>query len=513
MFYYVGEVNAGVTLTDNVSDATLVGNALLYTTGGVLANGEAPMCSLVHVFGDIAYYANIYDGTSYYKYRLMHSIPGDIDAVPATSFLDLDDEIVGISSTKSNVVCLCRNGYVYRIDGIFDELGRGGMSYERINDAATCVSSQSVVQALDGLFWAGRDGIYYTDGFRVQRLNADYDKTWSNWVQSATQQARIQGKYDKRKNRIWWTIQSNSGSTDVDKCYVLDLNYGIRENATFTTVSGLDSFSPTAIAFDQNGDLIRCDRRGYVFKHSDTIYTDLKVDVGASPSAWVKQTIFYDLESIAFNFGTSFLRKYVTGINIVADSVTNLSLQISSDNDDGKSVADLLPVRYRGALVWGDPDVYWGDPSVVWALDGLILEKRRMPAKNLRCSYKTVSFANAYVVLFSSDILGTADIDAGGLTVTLTDTATYDWPDNSVDWYLSFEQDNFAKDYLVTARTDDVLTYADPDGTSMSATGSRWMLRGYPKGEIFNLLNYCLHYEIFGQTQDVFNTADSGSID
>ena len=82
-----------------------------------------------------------------------------------------------------------------------------------------------------------------------------------------------------------------------------------------------------------------------------------------------------------------------------------------------------------------------------------------------------------------------------------------------VDWYLSFEQDNFAKDYLVTARTDDVLTYADPDGTSMSATGSRWMLRGYPKGEIFNLLNYCLHYEIFGQTQDVFNTADSGSID
>lgn len=500
-------------VADALADATLQTNELLYTTGGVVANDAPPQCSLVHLFGDICYYANVKIGSATYKYRLMHSVVGDIDAVPETFFLDLDDEIVGLSATKSNVVVMCKDGAVYRIDGVYDELGRGGMSYERIADAATCVSSQGVVQALDGLFWAGRDGIYYTDGYRVIRLNADYDKTWATWVTTSTQQARIQGKYDRRKNRIWWTIQSADSITDVDKCYVLDLNYGIRENATFTTVSGLESFSPTAIDFNLAGELIRCDRRGYVMKHSDTLYNDLKIDTAVSPSLWVKQTIFFDLESVAFNFGTSFLRKYVTGINVVADSVTNLSLNISSDNDDGKSVADLLPIRYRGSLVWGDPDIYWGDPSIVWNLDGLILEKRRMPARNLRCSYKSVRFSNAYVNIFGSDVLGTADIDATGKTVTLTDTVTYDWPDNSVDWYISFQNDGYTKDYLITARTDDVLTYSDADNTSMSETGGQWILRGYPKGEIFNLLNYCLHFEIFGQTQDVFNNADTGAND
>jgi hypothetical protein len=510
-FYLVGSTtDAAATFVDNVSDATLINNEVLYTAGGVVPNDIPPRCSLTHVFGDVAYYADVYDGTSNYRFRLMHSVPGSLFAVPSTFFLDLDNDITGISSTKSNVVCLCRSGAVYRIDGVFDELGRGGMFYERISDTADCISGQSVVQALDGLFWAGRDGIFFTDGYQVVKLNGDYDKTWSSWVDTTQKQQRIQGKYDKRKNRIWWTIQGNV--TDVDRCYVLDLTYGIRENATFTTVSGMDSFSPTAIDFDVNGDLIRCDRRGYVFKHSNTLFTDLKVDVNESPADWVRQTIFYNLESIAFNFGTSVLRKYVTGINVVADSITNLALQITSNNDDAKSLSDLLPIRYRGNVVWGEPDIYWGDPTIAWNLEGLILEKRRMPAKNLRCSYKIVGFTNAYVVIITSDLLGTADIDATSKTVTLSDTAAYDWPSDSVDWYISFEADNFDREYLITARTDDVLTYEDSINASSNVIGSRWQISGYPKGEILNLLNYALYYDIFGQTQEVFNKSDTGSI-
>lgn len=516
VFYKVGEITNGTTtFADNVSDATLQLNQLLYTEGGVVANDRPPKCKLVHIFGDLAYYANIEDSTGQkLTYRVQQSIPGDIDSAPETFFADADDEIVGMSSTKSNLVLLCKNS-VYRADGFFDEVGRGSLDLERISDTASCVSAQSVVQALDGLFWAGFDGIYYTDGFRVAKLNGDYDKTYFEFVHNGTtpdqtRQDRIQGKYDKRKNRIWWTIQHES-STDVDKCYILDLTWGVRENATFTTCSGLSSFSPTAIEFS-GPDLIRCDRRGYVLLHQENITTDPKIDTGVAASSWVSQTIFYTLESVAFNFGTSYMRKFVTGINITADSTTNLSLQITSNNDDEKSLADLKPIRYRGSIVWGDPDIYWGDPSLVWNLNGLISEKRRMPARNLRCNYKIIKMTNAFVAIINSELIGTASINALTKTVTLTDTVTYDWPSNSVDWYIAFEVDDYIREYLITARTADVLTYSDSSNFSQPATGSKWVIRGYPKNEILNLINYSIHYVILGKTQDVFNKSETGEV-
>ena len=165
VFYYVGEIsNATTSFADTVSDATLQTNELLYTEDGRAANERPPRCKLVHIFGDIAYYANlkIYNSDTsldeVFSYRVQQSIPGDIDAAPSDFYVDVDDEIVGMGSTKSNLVLLCRNS-VYRVDGQIDELGRGEMIAERISDTANCVSAQSVVQTLEGVFWAGDDGV------------------------------------------------------------------------------------------------------------------------------------------------------------------------------------------------------------------------------------------------------------------------------------------------------------------------------------------------------------------
>lgn len=517
VFYKVGEVaNATTTFNDTVTDANLILNQLLYTEGGVLANDRPPKCKLVHVFGDVAYYANIEDSTGQILgFRVQQSVPGDIDSAPASLFLDLDDDIVAMSSTKSNLI-LFTSRYTYRVDGYYDELGRGIMTAERISDTAGCVSAQSPVQAMDGVFWFGLDAVYYTDGFKVIKLNGDYDKTHQTFttnggLNDTTRQERIQGKYDTKKNRIWWSVQT--GTTDVNMSYVLDLNWGVRENATFTTCSGLDSWSPTAFEFEpDSGSLIRCDRRGYILKHSATDFADLKIDTGVAATSWVAQTIFYTLETVALNFGTSFLRKYVTGITVTCDSTTNLSLQIISNNDDGKHLGTLSPIRYRGNVTWGDPDVYWGDPGLVWDLQGLINEKRRMPAKSLRCSYKIIKLTNALVAIINSDLIGTATINSSLKTVTLTDIATYDWPTNSVDWYISFGGDNYTREYLITARTDDVLTYSDGINASSSGVMQNWVIRGYPKNEVLNLINYSLAYEVFGRTQEVYNNSDSGEV-
>lgn len=516
-FYKCGTINNGTTTyVDLMTDANLTLQELLYTTGGVVENDRPPKCKVIHVKNDTAYYANIETNDAVperLNFRMQQSIVGDIDSCPASFYVDVDDEIVSVSSTKSNVIILCKNS-IYRVDGFYDETGRGGMLAERISDTAGCISQQSPVQALDGVFWMGLDAVYYTDGFRVIKLNQEYDITYKSYMSTANaidtvKILKYQGKYDRKRNRIWWVVQTENAA-DVNLCYILDLNWGVKENATFTTVSG-ESFAPSAIEFD-NGNLIRCDKRGYVLLHKPNLFSDPHIDPLIDPSQWYRETIIYSLESIAFDFGTSTTRKYVTQANITAESTTNVSLQIISNNDDNRKIANLLPIRYRGNMIWGEPDVYWGDHSLDWNKQGLVHEKRRMPAKSLRCNFKSIKLTNAKVAIISSDLIGTANINSVAKTVTLSDVVSYDWPSFSIGYFIAFESDNYITEYEVIGRTDDVLTYVDDLNKTQTAINQKWILRGYPKGEILNLLNISLVYEMSGPTLHPYRSGESGEV-
>jgi hypothetical protein len=505
VYFYVDTIDNGVTTyLDAKSDTTISANEQIYTSGGVVANDPPPQCASIHVRNDIAYYGGLV-GESY---RFRQSIPGDVDSVPESFYVDVDDEIVAISSTKNNVIILSKQK-VYRADGFYDELGRNGIAVERISDTGGCIGTNTAVQALDGVFWLGKDAVYFTDGFKVVKLNQDYDKTYKTFTSDDTKNLKYQGKYDSKKNRIWWTIQED-GASDLNKCYVLDLNWGIRENATFTTISG-NSFVPCAIEFI-DGDMIRCDKSGYILVHKEGIAVDPKIESSVPVSQWINETIIYTLETSAYNFGTSSVRKYVTQANITCESTTNLSLQIVSNNDDNRVVADLLPIRYRGNILWGEPDVYWKkDIAIEWNRQGLIHEKRLMPAKSLRCNYKSLKFTNAKVALLSSDVIDTVIVNSTLKTATLTDISRYDWPDRAVDYFIAFEDDNYQKEYKIINRTNDVLTYSDVLDTTISGT-KKWVIRGKPQGEVLNLLNLSVIYEVSGPSQGAYKVSGSGEV-
>lgn len=503
--YYLVE-NASLDIfgfVDSTTDDDLILAEPLYTNGGVLNNDTPPKCRSIHVKNDICYYG----GISGLSYRLVQSIPGDIDSVPASFFVDVDDEIIAISSTKNNVIILCKEK-VYRVDGIFDELGRGGMIVERISDTAGCIGVGTVVQALDGVLWLGKTAVYYTDGFQVVKLNQDYDVTYKTFTLDDSKNAKYQGKYDRTTNRVWWTIQDQDAE-HINKCYVLDLNWGIRQNSTFTTVSG-ESFAPFAIEFI-NGNMIRCDKAGYVLLHADGLFVDPKIDTSKIALEWRDEAIVYSMETSAYNFGTSAVRKYVTQANVTCESNTNLALQIVSNNDDNRIVSNLLPIRYRNNILWGEPDVYWLDLNLEWNRQGLIHEKRLMPAKNLRCNYKSLKFTNAHVAILSSDVLKTnVNVNAGLKTATLSDI-TYDWPTKSIGYFISFEFDNYTKEYEIIGRSNDILTFADPLNTSISGT-FKWVIRGKPIGEVLRLLNVSVIYDIAGPSQNAFKVSGSGEV-
>ncbi len=512
-FFLMGTVaNGTATKTDSMSDATLQQQLPLYTEGGAPDFESPPLCKAMHVVDDTGFYGNIKVGSEILANRIRQSIPGIISACPSTFFTDVQDDIVTISSVRSNVIALC-NDFIYRLDGRYDQVGTGFTVPVKISDTAGCVSALSVVQTLEGIYWAGNDGFYFSDGFQVQRISDGRSKTYKDIIASATRKRRIVGKFDAEKKRIWWTVQAAASATEVDECWVLDLNFGFSSDMAFTTCSGgdtRDNFAPTALEFI-GGQLVRGDRRGYTFLHSDTTYTDPKIDTGAVPSAWITSTIIYDYISAATNFGTSMVRKWVPYVDLTAHNETNLSLQIKSINDDGRLVGDLKPIRFRGNMTWGDADAVWGDPTLLWNFQGLIDESRRFPAGGLRCEYKQVEFTNAKVAIVSSDLLGLATVSNAAHTATLVGAASYDWPSASIDYYLAFETDSYSKEYLVTARSSDVLTFSDATGTAPSGN-VKWVLRGKPKGEILNLLGYVIYYVIFGMTQGKFTKATSGEV-
>ncbi len=506
-FFYVGQVSNGTTTYSDVTpDATLLDAEPLYTENGAPENDPPPLCKVVHVVDDRAFYGHTKTGNEVFTTRVYQAVPGDIDAVPEDNFATLADDLVTITSHKSVPICLCAGSNV-RLEGAFDELGGGFLFPVVIADTHGCVSQQSAVQTPLGAFWAGLDGFYWTDGYQSIRVSGDLRETYQSIISSATRKARIQGKYDGKENRVYWTAQYDGAATEVDTLFVLDLNWGISENMPFTTWSGGASFAPTAIEFI-GGTLIRGDSRGYTFSHAATTYTDPKVDVAAIPSLWATATIVYDLVSIATNFGVPSERKWVTSCSVLCENETNLSLQIVSINDDGRRTANLAPIRYRGNVVWGDPDVYWGDPDIIWDVQGIIDESRRMPSGSLRCQFKQAQLTNAHVAIVSSDTLGTCVVSS--LTATLTDT-TFDWPTNAVDYYLAFASDGYETEFLVTARTADVLTFATAGGGPPVGTQA-WVLRGKPKGEVLYLNTLIFYYAAFSKTQNKFRSAQTGEV-
>lgn len=512
VFYFVGEVTNGTTTyTDTTSDATLIDSEKLYTEGGVIANDPVPLAACLYVFKDKGYYGNIKEGSELFKNRIYQSVPGDIDSVPSTFFVDVQDDVVGIGSARGLVIAVCATS-VYRIDGEFDLLGRGGMVATRIGETSDCISSQSIVVTPEGLFWAGQDYYYYSDGYQVLKINQDWTDSYRVGTEDATLQKRIQGKYDRRNRRVWWTIQTETGLTDdCSKCDVLHLEWGVRDNSSFTTVSGEEEFSPTALEF-VGDDLYSGNRYGYLLIHSDDILTDIKVDDTVAATTWSTQTILWDYVSVATDFGVPNMRKYTPRIVFAGRNLSNASIQVTSIEDDGRVINDLKPIRWRANFTWGDPLFVWGNLDCIWGFAGLIEEQRRFPASSLRCDFKQIQISNAFVPIINSDSFGTVTVNSTLATVTFDSLITATWPTDPIDYVITLASDNYVTQYPVIARTATTLTLLDSGGQLPDDTTVEWELSGYPKNERLNVMSFSVDFIPMGATEQGFTNARSGEV-
>ena len=497
IFYLLAEITNGTTsYVDSTADSTLVNNQTIYTTGDVVENDAPPPSKYIHVVGGIAYYGHVQENSQVMTTRIRQSVPDNPDACPETFFIDTEQEIKGLSSFSNNPIVFCESK-IYRIEGFFDELGRGNPVLQEFSETIGSINHNGIVQTREGVLFPGNDGFYWTDGFQIRRISEKLINTYREATRTQAQRNAIYGTYDKKNNRVFWSMRKTTGSADNDILFVLDLRFGLRPNSCFTTWTGGLSFSPTSIVV-HDGTLYRSDSRGYLLKHDDSYLTDPKIDTSTTPDNWTTQTIIYDYKSVFTNFGAPHIRKWVSRVLASLRNISNVSVQIYSHNDDSNIFVPLVEIKDTSQVVWGDPTAVWGGDQCLWDYYKLIEEERRFPSGKLRCSYKQIRITNAYTLITSSEFLDEGALDSTAKTLTLSGSNT--WPAECVDYYLSFETDGYIEQYLVTDRASQVLTFDDPDNETIDAAATNWRLKGYARGEVLNLLGYVIFFSPISKT-------------
>jgi hypothetical protein len=505
VFYYVGEVTNGTTsFNDNVSDATIQNNALLYTEGGVVDFDQAPPCKYIVQANDIAWYLHVKEGSVTYPNRIRQSIKGALYAAPEDFYDDLDDEIVGGSSVGIYPIIFCRSK-IYRLEGFFDEFGRNGFIKREISNIVGCVSNRSIVRTKEGLFFAASDGFYFTDGFSLTLLTDEIPVSYLNLVSSATAAGYIYGAYDRLERRVWWAAQNNSSSTETDIVYVFDLKWGITTKTPCTTLSGGDNgsnFSPSALHF-YDGAMLHGDRRGYVLKYDKDQLDDVQINTSTSVSNWSELAVIPDYRSPAFDFGTTVVRKWVPRITTSFDNLTNVSILIQSNNDNTGVFTDLQEIKTNNNNVWGSASAIWGDQNDRWNYAAVIPSWRRFPAGGLRCLYKQIRITRFETLIEDSTTLGTVTLDGTTNTVALDDSSK-DWVTDPVDYYIFHSLDNYENGFKVLSISGDILTVEDVNNILPSGTGVSFELRGKRKGEALKILSYTITAAPLSMTQESY---------
>lgn len=518
-FYLLGEVDNGeTTFTDLTSDTVSSPNndaldvrQTLYTTGGVVANDPPPYAKYIHILQNTAYYGFITDTGQTFKGRILQSVPGSPDAVPADFYDEVEDELMGLTSARNNLIALGRNS-VYRMGGSYTLLGQGLLTHERISDAMGCISSASVVQTEIGVFYAGTDGFYYTDGYQLIKISLDIDKTYASRTQTENQRSRISGTYDKLTRRIWWTMQSEPNGPDCDEAFVFYLNYGVKPGGVFTSMGGSSDWAPTSILFF-NGDMIRGDRRGLIFKHAEYLKSDPKVptDLTTPLADWQRAHIPFQYRSCSLDFGTLAKGNWVSRIHLVGANKGNVNVStnaIADNNYFSPSNKRLAPMVYRPNMMWGDPGILWGDPEAKWKYDGKFDQWRRFPAGNLRAQLKQIEFSPARVGVYSYDEypeLCFADVVVADNEVTIQSPSGFTaivWPIDVVGMYIAFEVDNYEEEFLITSVADAVLTYSGSIAADLA--NQKWVIRGYQKEAGLSMIGYVIHFANVGERGEAY---------
>ncbi len=547
--FYANEYTTGTTLglfhdavhDDFIEDyASFSGNTgnLLYTENGVLANDPPPKARYVEVANNIAWYGyvkeegtdeagNTIETTS--THRVRQSKIGNPAHCPIDFYIDLEDEITGISSVEQYPIVFCTN-HIYRLAGHFNQFGDGGISSKKISSTIGCKDHYSIVKVHNTIYFAGCDGFYATDGNTFKKLAGDklddtYQTLLSTGNLAAASNDDMSGAYHKETHSIYWTAKLYGG-TDNDAIIVYSIKYD-----AFTIWRYLNAQQDPKIVATFDGNIIMGGDNGYLYKHDSTVLTDPLYNGVVNPASWLLTHIAYNYKSTLFNFEHDFVRKWVPKISLFAEgNAGKLTLQTTSYNDDSDTGLTLAAVHRRRSIT---------DSTK------MITASRRFPASQLRCSYKQIQITNGSDIILNSQDSGEAAAriypNIGGANKFSVDLTSGTWttPEDGqlLNKYLSFYwsdssnvEYSLAWSWQIESSTDsDTIVMTDTAGTGVTIddaityfgytlTGTspndyidniHWMMFGYPLDEKLILNGYVVQYALISDTHTPFQLSEA----
>lgn len=530
-YYLNNSVASGsiTNYTDTANDAVQIGTfgpqitqAPLYTNGGVVGSDAPPKSKFVHLLNGTAYYAGVYDSGQFFPQRIRQAVALAPEWSPANFTDDLDDEITGLTSAKDNLIAGCKNS-IYRVSGGFTQSGQGLFTHERISDSIGMLNAKSIVKTEIGVFFAGNDGFYYTDGYQIIKISLEFDKVYQTFVQSDGQRRAIYGGYDKTTRRVWWSLRTSPNETDNSTFYIFYLNYGVKPSGVFTTASNYPYVRPSSFVFQQ-GVLYYGHELGFVLFMDQGQKQDYVPSTSVAPANWLRVGIPYNYTSCAIDTGTAFKRKWFTKFHFIGGNQGNAAINIAvirDMNSDGRGITNMKAVNYTDNVVWGTPTCVWGDATQIWNNTGKMDLWRRFPTTSLRGDYVQIQITPAKVAVYSSSIGypfgATVVVNSGTKTATLQTPAGYSslvfFPD-VVTYSIAFQNDGYIQEYPIASldATSKIITYSDTANLSASGTVG-WVIRGIKKEQRFELSSYIIHYMLLGDKVQRYpgNTSDAGS--
>jgi hypothetical protein len=152
-----------VSFTDDTTDANLISNEILYTTGGVLENIAPPASSLITTFGDRVF-TNDPDDPNVIRYskEAREGFPVEFNDTLSRRTSSKGGDITAIAPMDDKLIIFKDRAIFYMSGDGPNNLGEQDnfISPQLITTDAGCIDAKSVVDTPNGLMFKSQKGIY-----------------------------------------------------------------------------------------------------------------------------------------------------------------------------------------------------------------------------------------------------------------------------------------------------------------------------------------------------------------
>lgn len=335
-----------ISITDTFADSSIIGNNILYTTGGVVENIAAPSTSIMTLFRSRLFLVDAEDpNLLWYSKQVIESTPAEMSdlftifVAPTIGAQGNTGPISSLSSIDDKLIIFKQNAIYYLVGNGPDNTGANNDFSEPVFVTSTigCTNQNSIVFMPNGLMFQSDKGIWLLG----RDLSTSYigapveDFTLSSLVQSAV---NVPGT-----NEVRFTLDSG---------IMLVYDYYFGQWATFENIPAISSTLYQGLHTYLN-------EFGQVFQESPGTYLD-----GSSPVLMKFKTSWINPASLQGYQRAYFF--YLLGTYL---SPHQLRIQIAYDyQDSAVQVTMITPDNYNGAYgsetIYGGGSPFGGTPSL-----------------------------------------------------------------------------------------------------------------------------------------------------